>query len=41
MGVGGFLLPSLGIINAPQFLTDLYAIDYAETTALENSYNNI
>ncbi len=41
LGVGGFILPPLGIINAALFLTDSYAADYTETKALENSYNNM
>jgi len=41
LGVGGFLLPPLGIINAALFLTDSYAADYTETKALESSYNNM
>jgi hypothetical protein len=41
LGVGGFILPPLGIINAALLLTDSYAADYSETKALENSYNNM
>ena len=41
LGVGGFFLPSLGIINAALFVTDSYAADYTETKALESSYNNM
>jgi hypothetical protein len=41
LGVGGFFLPPLGIINVTLFLTDSYAADYTETKALESSYNNM
>ena len=41
LGVGGFFLPPLGIINAALFVTDSYAADYTETKALESSYNNM
>ncbi len=41
LGVGGFILPPLGFINAALFLTDSYAADYTEIKALESSYNNM
>lgn len=41
LGVGGFILPPLGIINAALLLTDSYAADYSETKALESSYNTM
>jgi hypothetical protein len=41
LGVGGFFLLPLGIINAALFVTDSYAADYTETKALESSYNNM
>jgi hypothetical protein len=41
LGVGGFILPPLGVINAALLLTDSYAADYSETKALENRYNNM
>ena len=41
LGIGGFIVPPLGIINAALFLTDSYAADYSESKALENSYNNM
>jgi hypothetical protein len=41
LGVGGFILPPLGIINAALLLTDSYAADYSESKALENRYNNM
>jgi hypothetical protein len=41
LGVGGFILPPLGIINAALFLTDSFTADYTETKALESSYNNM
>lgn len=41
LGVGGFFLPPLIIINTALFFSDSYAADYTETAALENSYNNM
>lgn len=41
LGVGGFILPPLGIINAALLLTDSYAADYSESKALQNNYNNM
>ncbi len=41
LGLGGFIIPPLGIINAALFLTDSYAADYTETKALKNRYNNM
>lgn len=41
IGVGGIIIPPLGIINAALFLTDSYAADYTETKALQSSYNDM
>ena len=41
LGVGGILLPPLGIINAALFITDSYAADYTEKKVLKNRYNDM
>jgi len=41
LGVGGFIIPPLGIINAALLLTDSYAADYTEEKTLKNRYNNM
>ena len=41
LGIGGFIIPPLGIINAALLLTDSYAADYSESKALESNYNNM
>jgi hypothetical protein len=41
LGVGGFIIPPLGIVNAALFLTDSYAADYSEKKTLKNRYNNM
>jgi hypothetical protein len=41
LGVGGFILPPLGVINAALFLTDSYAADYTEKKVLKNCYNDL
>ena len=41
LGVGGFILPPLGIINATLLITDSYAADYTEKKVLKNRYNDM
>ena len=41
LGVGGFIIPPLGIINVVLLLTDSYAADYTEDKTLKNRYNNM
>lgn len=41
LGIGGFIIPPLGIINTALLLTDSYAADYSESKALESNYNNM
>ena len=41
LGVGGFIIPPLGIINVVLLLTDSYAADYTEEKTLKNRYNNM
>ena len=41
LGIGGFFIPPLAVINAALILTDSYAADYAETKTLQGSYNNM
>lgn len=41
LGVGGFILPPLEVINIALLLTDSYAADYTEKKALKNRYNNM
>ncbi len=41
LGIGGFIVPPIVIINAVLFLTDSYAADYTEKQVLKNHYNNM
>lgn len=41
LGVTGFFVPPIGVVNAVLFFTDSYASDYTEKKALKNHYNNM
>jgi hypothetical protein len=41
LGVGGFFVPPIAVVNAVLFFADSYAADYTEKQALKSHYNKM